>query len=319
MPDTPSQAAYRAFCPTAPDLPVFAQAWYLDACAEGGTWDAVLVTEAGRVVAALPFFYKQRGPFCYVTMPLFVKWLGPYLLPELRGKLAKEHHVLKALLDQLPEFAAFRQNFYPSITNWLPFYWQQFQQTTHYTYRLTGLDDLAAREAAIDADTRRDLRRARQQVQVVHDQPADELFRLLQLSFDRQKLPLPCSPEQFWRHEAALAQQQARQLFFAVDAEGRVHSAAMLIWDRQAAYFHLAGDDPALRRSGAGKLVIWEAIRYTSEVLGLPCFDFEGSMLPGIEFVRVRFGAVQVPYFVVWQHRSRAFRLLEQLRHGLPF
>ena len=57
-----AKARYRDFCRTAPDVPVFAQPWYLDACAEGGTWDVVLAEEKGRVVAALPYFYKQKGP-----------------------------------------------------------------------------------------------------------------------------------------------------------------------------------------------------------------------------------------------------------------
>jgi hypothetical protein len=58
----PAHADYRAFCRTAPDLPVFAQPWYLDACIEGGAWDAVLAREKGRVVAAWPYFHKRRGP-----------------------------------------------------------------------------------------------------------------------------------------------------------------------------------------------------------------------------------------------------------------
>ena len=118
------------------------------------------------------------------------------------------------------------------------------------------------------------------------------------------------------RHDAALAAHGARQLFRAVDAEGRTHSAAYLVWDRQAAYYHLSGDDPSLRASGAGLLLVWEAIRYSSEVLGLQCFDFEGSMLPGVEQVRVSFGAVQTPYFHVWKYSSRGFRLLERLKGG---
>jgi hypothetical protein len=70
---------YRDFCRTAPDVPVFAQPWYLDACSEGGAWDVALAEENGHVVAALPYFYKQKGLFRYATMPPFVKWLGPYI------------------------------------------------------------------------------------------------------------------------------------------------------------------------------------------------------------------------------------------------
>ncbi|GAA3963887.1 GNAT family N-acetyltransferase [Hymenobacter antarcticus] len=305
---------YRDFCRTAPDVPIFAQPWYLDACAEGGAWDVVLAHDNGRVVGALPFFHKKKGPFRYVTMPPFVKMLGPYLLPEFRGLLKKEHGLLEELIGQLPAFAAFKQNFYPTATNWLPFYWQGFRQTTYYTYRLNGLHQLAQLEAGINRNLRRNIQKARQQVRVVHNLPPEEFYRLNKRSFDRQGLAMPYSWAQFARHDAALAAHGARQYFFAVDAQNRVHSAAYLIWDQQAAYYHLSGDDPALRESGAGILLVWEAIRYASEVLGLACFDFEGSMLPAVERIRVQFGAVQTPYFFVWKYNSRAFELLEKLK-----
>lgn len=310
----PAKARYHEFCHTAPDVPVFAQPWYLDACADGGGWDVVLAEEKGRVVAALPFYYKQKGPFRYVTMPPFVKWLGPYLLPEFRGRLPQEHKLLKQLMEQLPELAAFKQNFYPTATNWLPFYWQKYQQTTFYTYRLHQLRDLARVEAGLGTGIRRDIRLARQQVRVVHSLPLEDFYRVNMLSFQRQGLSAPYSVAQFRRLDAALAAAGSRQLFFAVDAQERTHSVAYLIWDATTAYFLLAGDDPALRASGAGVLLAWECIRYASEVLGLDCFDFEGSMLPGVERIRVRFGAVQTPYFYVWKHNSWLFKLLEKLR-----
>ena len=311
---TPAKTRYRDFCRTAPDVPVFAQAWYLDACATGGDWDVVLAEEHGRVVAALPYFYKQKGPFRYVTMPPFVKMLGPYVLPEFRGVLKKEHGLLEDLIGQLPDFAAFKQNFYPTATNWLPFYWQHYRQTTYYTYRLTGLHHLPLVEAGLNRNIRRNILKAQQQVRVVHHGSAQQFYTLNKMSFDRQGLPMPYSWAQFERHDAALAANGARQMFFALDAQERIHSAAYLIWDSQAAYYHLSGDDPALRESGAGILLIWEAIRYASEVLGLACFDFEGSMLPAVERIRVQFGAVQTPYFFVWKYNSRAFELLEKLK-----
>ncbi len=309
-----SHADYRTFCLDAPDLPVFAQPWYLDACADGGAWDVALVREQGRIVAALPYFFKRKGPFCYATMPPFLKWLGPYVLPEFRGVLPHEHRLLEALLAQLPALAAFKQNFYPTATNWLPFYWAGYRQTTYYTYRIRPLANLAVVEAGLNRNLRRNLRKAREQVRVVHDLGPSVLYELTRQSFGRQALPLPYSQAQFGRLDAALARHRARQLFFAVDADHRVHAAACLVWDGQAAYYHLAGDDPALRASGASILLVWEAIRYASEVLGVACFDFEGSMLPAIERMRTQFGAVQTPYFFVWKYHSRLFRLLEKLK-----
>ncbi len=311
----PAHADYRAFCHTAPDLPVFAQPWYLDACAAGGAWDAVLARENGRVVAAWPYFHKRRGPWCYATMPPFVKWLGPYLLPELRTDPRREAAALAALLAQLPRLAAFKQNCYPTLADAQLLRAQGFGQTTAYTYRLGPLRDLARVEAGLHQGIRRDIRQARRKVRVVHDLGLATFWAVNRLSFARQGLAVPYSEAQFRRLDGALAAQGARQLFFAVDAQGRVHSVAYLIWDATTAYYHLAGDDPALRTSGAGILLAWECIRYASEVLGLNCFDFEGSMLPGVARVRARFGAVQTPYFFVWKYHSRLFEWLDKLKN----
>ena len=310
-----SNPGYRSFCLMVDDLPVFAQPWYLDACTGPGLeWSAVLSREHGEVRGALPFFIKKRGPFRFATMPPFVKWLGPYIRPPWRGNLRQEHAILADLIARLPRLAAFKQNFYPTLTNWLAFYWQGYQQTTYYTYRLPGIQDLGRVEAGISANVLRDIRQARRKVRVVHDLGPEQFYAVNKLSFERQKLAVPYSWEQFQRYDAALAAHGARQLFFAVDAQQRVHSVAYLIWDKQAAYYHLAGDDPALRSSGAGLLLAWECIRYASGVLGLDCFDFEGSMLPGVERLRTRFGAVQTPYFFVSKYNSRLFQLLEKLK-----
>jgi hypothetical protein len=99
-----------------------------------------------------------------------------------------------------------------------------------------------------------------------------------------------------------------------VDQQEQIHSVAYLIWDRQRAYFHLAGDDPALRKSYAGFWLIWKCIEYTKLELGLSEFDFEGSMLPEVEPVRRRFGAYQVPYFFVWKYNSRWYGWLDKLK-----
>ena len=117
-----NKEAYREFCKTAPDLPIFAQDWYLDAVCEGGEWGVALVREDRKVVASMPYFLKQKFGITYGTMPLHTKHLGPYLLPIKRqSKKYNKYH--RALIEQLPKTAHFLQDFSPQVTNWLNFYW----------------------------------------------------------------------------------------------------------------------------------------------------------------------------------------------------
>ncbi len=302
--------AYRQFCKANPHVPVFAQDWYLDAVCESGEWNAAIVEEGEQVVAAMPYFLKKKGPFRYIAMPLFTKHLGPYLRQAgAPYSLTETHRLYGALIDQLPEVDAFEQDFSPIVSNWLPFYWKGYQQSTRYTYRLV-LDDLDRIYDGINRNMQRNIRKAQATVSVLQGGNIEDLYRINRMSFDRQALKLPYHFDLLKKHDEALALHQARQLFFAVDDSGRMHSASSLIFDAQTAYYHIAGDDPEARNSGAGILLTWEAIRYTKEVLGLNHFDFEGSMMQNVEAIRRQFGAVQQPYFRVWKTNSRILRWL---------
>ena len=307
---------YRAFCREIPDLPVFLQPWYLEAAQEKEQWDAVLVRENGQVVAALPYFLKRQLVFRSVVLPVFVKYLGPVLHPE-RRTLAHQHRYYAQLIDGLPAVAAFKQNFHPGVTNWLPFYWAGFRQSLRYTYRLP-LPDLEQVFAGVAANKRREIKKAGDQLRLRHDLPLETFYRVNKMSFDRQGLSIPYSYEHLTRHHRALTEHRSGRPFFAVDDRERVHSVAYLIWDRQRAYFHLAGDDPELRKSFAGFWLTWQCIEYTCRTLQLKEFDFEGSMLPNIEAVRRRFGAHQTPYSFVWKYHSRLYQVLDYLKNGGP-
>lgn len=289
------------------------QPWYLDAVCSGAEWDVALVQKNGRTVAAWPWFLKKKWGFRHVSMPVLGRWMGPYLLPEYRAT-QHETAILEDLLKQFPPIAAFDQDFNYSALNWLPFYWQGFRQTTRYSYQL-DLADIEAVWHNLAADYRNQkIPKARQAVEVKTGDDLAEFYRLHNLSYARQGLKPPFSFSFLQKLDAALAEHQSRAVFFAADLQsGAIHSAAYLIWDRQRAYLLMAGDDPARRQSGAGILLTWEMIRYTREVLGLPVFDFAGSMIKSVERVRRQFGARQQPYFRVqkeWNFPAKWAKIL---------
>jgi hypothetical protein len=142
-----------------------------------------------------------------------------------------------------------------------------------------------------------------------------EFYRVHNLSYARQGKKPPVSFDLLSSLDAALVVRGQRAMFFARDrASGQVHGVAYLIWDRQSAYYIMAGDDPALRQSGASVLLAWEAIQYTHAVLKLSVFDFAGSMIKPIERVRRQFGARQIPYLRVSKTWSFLWRWAKYVR-----
>ena len=94
-----------------------------------------------------------------------------------------------------------------------------------------------------------------------------------------------------------------------VDRAGNLHAVAFIVWQNSSAYYIAGGGDPVFRSSGAHSLVLWEAIRQVSRYTGK--FDFEGSMLPGVERFFRGFGAVQTPYFMITRGK---LTLLDRIR-----
>jgi lipid II:glycine glycyltransferase (peptidoglycan interpeptide bridge formation enzyme) len=308
-----SKQKYQSFC-LAESLPVFVQPWYLDVVCGEAQWEVVVVEEKNKVLAALPYHLKKKGPFEIIAMPWLCKMMGPYFAADYRDA-ERSRKLMMALVEQLPEVSAFHQNFHYQITDWLPFYWKQYQQTTSYTYLLDDLSDLEKVYAAFHSDFRNNkIKKAEKILQVKTDLSLDIFFEVQQKTFERQGLDFVIPFSFLKRFDEVLKGKKSGETFFAVDEDGRVHSVVYLIWDKETAYYLLAGDDPNLRNSGSGIFLIWEVIKYTKNVLGLNCFDFQGSMIPSIEKVRRSFGARQVPYFQIWKEASRLYRWQKWLR-----
>ena len=103
-------------------------------------------------------------------------------------------------------------------------------------------------------------------------------------------------------------------MLFAQDASGHVHAVLYVVWDRNAAFHLLSGADPELRTSGAGSLLMWEAITRARAVTDV--FDFEGSMLKPVERFFRAFGSRQTPYLRV-SRATPAARAVLALRRRL--
>ena len=289
-------------------LGLFRQTWWLDATAGEGGWGEASVIDGDRTVAVLRYCVRRRHGLTTLVMPPLTQTLGPWIEP-LPGKatqvLAREKGLVDRLLDQLPPHAYFAQNLSPEVTNWLPWYWRGYSQTTRYTYVL----DLRAGPEALWVGflpkVRSDVRKSsgRFGIEVRTDLGIDAFIALQRLTFARQGLKVPLSDTLIRRVDAACDARSCRRAFFAIDHSGKVHAAAYLVWDALRAYYLMGGGDPELRNSGATSLVLWEAIRFAASVA--PVFDFEGSMMEPVErFIR-GFGARQVPYHRVWRAPNR--------------
>lgn len=308
---------YRTLCAQESSIPLFSQAWWLDATAGEGAWDVVLVEKGEVIVAAMPYVPRKRYGLTLLGQSALTQTLGPWLR-ETEGKsstkLAQHKDWLQALIDQLPSFDHYTQNWHYSKQNWLPFYWAGFQQTTRYTYILHALGDESTLWQGFQENIRREIKKAsnRFQLRVRDDLTIDDFLVLNRMTFSRQDMDLPYTEAFVLKLDQACAARQVRKILIAEDEQGRRHAGVYIVWDGNSAYYLMGGGDPQLRNSGATSLCMWEAIKFAAKVTQR--FDFEGSMIEPVEKFFRAFGAQQTPYFTVSKTPSRILRTALFLR-----
>ncbi len=291
---------------------IFQQPWWLEVVAPG-QWGEVVVKRGDEGSARMPYVIKKKYGLTALTMPPLTQTLGPWLRPskaKYARQLSEQKQLMNELIGQLPDVDYFCQNFSPYITNWLPFYWRGFTQTTRFTYRLEDLTDLDVIWSGFNENVRNKIRKAQKQVEIRDDLSIQDFIKINELTFIRQGIELPYSAELVERLHKVCQEHNASKAFFAIDEQDRIHAAIYLVWDSNTAYYLMAGEHPELRKSGANSLLIWEAIKYASTVTKV--FDFEGSMIePVEEFVRA-FGGRQTPYYQI----TKMSRRMRMAYHG---
>jgi hypothetical protein len=305
-----AKSAYRSFCRQHTDLPIFAQDWYLDHCSNGSQWHAVVLIHDQEIIATYTYFLKKKWLFQYVTMPMFVKWMGLYTVQAFRTP-KWEARILRSLLPHLPKADRLQQNFFPSSFNWSPLYWNNFKQTTYYTYQLDLRIDREELFSRIQYNTRRSILQADFVLDTAIT-PTD-FYTINKMSFARQNLSVPYRYDLFITHCEALISHDSCQLLGARNTQGQLCAVCCLIWDQSTCYYHFSGDHPDFREQSVGIWMIWEAVLFAYEKLSVATFDFEGSMLEGVATVKQRFRAMPIPYYYISQDQHFFFKLLSAL------
>ncbi len=308
---------YREFCSKTDSVLLFAQPFWLDAVCGAEQWDVLLVRNGTEIQAALPVYWKTKLGFKVIVQPPLTPTNGIFLNypPEQKTtkKLSWEKDVFNKLITEIETLpaASFYQQFPAGFGNWLPFYWQDFGQTTRYTYVLEDLSDLNKIYENFHTNIRTNIKKAEKNIKITVSSDIAKFYKLNQMTFSRQNLDIPHEYGFFKKLDEACAKNNCRQIFFAEDDKGQLHCAVYILWDKHSAYYLLSGTDPQFRNSGASSLVLWEAIKFAATVTQK--FDFEGSMLEPIERFFRDFGGEQKPYFVISKDLSKPLKFIKNL------
>lgn len=331
---------YRALCdsPQGADIPLFAQAWWLDAtCPEAWTvltfpkWPDGAVSETGtetdpetgfRPLAAMPIHTPYADT---VGMPFFTQTSYIWQSTE---KQTKSIRLSRALAEALNRYRYVYLQWPVGQWQAQPFYWHGLNLNVRYTYRLEDLKIWreqggteavsAALRAGMGRDSRRHLRSAEAQGLTVRPCPVDEFCRLHRQTFVSRGVRLPeAAFASLTRLIETACQRRQGLLWGGYDASGSLQAAAFIAWQGRTAYYVAGGHRPQQRPSHAQTLVLFKVIEHCAGFCDV--FDFEGSMIEGIAQFFQGFGAQPRPYLALCGRQPgllrRAWRKFDRLLH----
>ena len=225
-------------------------------------------------------------------------FLHPNDGPLVRRKFLRQE-LCKQFTEELKRYPHFLQNFNYDITDWLPFYWAGYNQTTRYTYLLKNIRDHQAVWENMSPNIRRNIAKAQNKyhISVKKGIPLNEFLAVQAQTFDRQHVRIKEDTNVLKDLIATCRQRGQGDLWGGYDEQGHLHAAAFIVWQDRSAYYLAGGGNPAYRGSGAQSYVLWECLHFVSQFTTV--FDFEGSMLPGVERFFREFGAIQTPFFTI--------------------
>ncbi len=307
---------YRKLCKIDGNLPVFNQDWWLDSVCGENNWDVALVEKGGGIVGSLPYFLKKKLFFNTIDMPKLTQTMGPYIVypnnQKYYKRLSWEKEIYTKLINSLPKYDFFRQNFSPVVSNWLPFYWKGFEQSTRYTYRIQNIT-VKELENVYETDIRRRRRKAENLgLSVKELYSVDDFYLLNKKTFERKGMEIPYSKKLVESIYNAGRECDAVKMFSVKLDDGTLIAANFLVYDNNTVYYLMGGIDPDKKDLGAMDLIQHHSILFALEQNKI--FDFEGSMVESIEKYFRSFGAIQTPYFSISHHNSSSYTFMRNIK-----
>jgi lipid II:glycine glycyltransferase (peptidoglycan interpeptide bridge formation enzyme) len=297
-------------------IPIYLQSEWLDiVCVDGMKWDIVFSYDnQNNIQGYWTYVYKKQLFWNKITMPSFTPYMGPRLIyPQNLNeyeRISFENKVLKELMDKLPSFAEIKFKWSRDYTNWLAFYWNKFRQQTSYTYLIQYTSDTNFLFNQFKKSIQRQIRKASESIKIRETDQVKGVMQMLQLSLGTSSKHLINEEILQKIHLFAHSKNQSC-ILEAVDANGKVIGAIYLIWDQQEMLYLYGGYDDQVNDSGAMPLLFWTALQKAHEMQ--LSFNFEGSMLPGVERFFRSYGAQLTPVSTI-EKKSFPYKYIDLLR-----
>lgn len=291
---------YVEFCKTT-YVPIYSKPWWMDAVCGEENWNVWLYEKNEVVVAAMPYYMEKRNNYNYITKAPLTQNNGIiFQYPEGAKDLAKakfEEEVINSACCFIEGLGVdvYEQQYQTEFTNWLPFFWNQYQEITRYTYQIGNTSDLDAIWESFAGNRRKKIKKGLKNAVYEEVRDVKLFYEEHEKIFRKQNLRCPFSYDLWLRLVKGCQEHGSCQMMVAKTEEGKIASLSFLVWDEKKLYRLLGGGIPEYQNLDTYSAMTWMEIQLAHEK-GL-IYDFEGSVIKRISKSNAEYGAVPKPYF----------------------
>lgn len=304
---------YKQHCLLHKDIPIFLTYEWMQHCTKDGGWDVVLKEAGDNIQGFIVFYIKSKLGQQYITMPHFTPYSGVWLhYPEGQKnttKISFERKVMEELINQLPKVDFSVLHFHPSITNWQPFYWNDYKQTSRYTYIIDSNTNKTDVYNNLKENIRREIKKAEKSLTIEVTTNINLLKEVKNISITKTDKPIDFYIDYLINLYTSF--KENLQVLIA-KKDNEIIASAVFVSDSSATYYLIGMTSVEHKTSGALSLLLWTAIQ--GSIDNKKAFNFEGSMLKPIERFFSSFGAEQIPYHRITKSNSLTAKTKELIK-----
>lgn len=264
---------YIAYCAKHP-VPLFFKPYWLAIFTT--QWEVI---EAKKHKHIVYFVYSMEVKLQFkIIRNNFLTPYSGFLFSNPELSTTEKQSLVNTVLSQIPPFHECEIDLHPAIGCSLNFH--EFTVIP----KLTNILDITSMPNTIQnykPALKRQIKKAAKNIRIEERDDIHLFYALHEMTFLKQQKKAMTPLHAFEKVWTCCKTNEVGKLLFAIDDANQVHAALLMAFDDTCAYYLAGGTDATFYGSGAMSYLMHTAIEKAA-AMGKKKFDFEGSMIPGV-------------------------------------
>ncbi len=307
------------FINQSPQRIMYANSGYLDCVCPG--WSAVICKDGDQWLGVMPLNISRKIFQEYSLKPALIQYLGIFF-HSMEEKMHRLIHLKKIIIENIiktipQNLKLFNHNFSPEFDYFIPFCWNKFEVRPFHSYHLSLDNSLQEIHDNFSKSVAKRIAGAEKlNLTCVENNSVTNLVKMM---IERRIIDRKVGTifEELWKFVES--KKNGFTIYITNPFTHQIYCAGAFLVDYDRVILLASALDYRFKKTGAHPLLVWKGIQKAHQITGMKIFDFEGSMIEGIENYTRGFGATPIVYYNISRNNlslpySLGFALKEKIQ-----